>query len=484
MADREIIYRYGQEGLEDLQRKLLEMAGAAQTAAKHIGEGSKTGSAGLKALDEATRQAKGIVEDFAGRAGPAGAIIAKLGPAGLAAAAGIGAVTAGMGFAIREAAKAEREMAKIEDRLRAQGGAARTSARALDGYANAVARTSSATEAELKAVIPEILGFQNIIGSTFKDVLQFSVNGIGSLSSNAIALAKALNDPFNELQALQKAFPALTDAQLESIKATAQQNGVFAAQAEIFADLRASVGGAGTAEANTLIGMYEQLRKAADHWTEAAGSNIVRLQGFRDLVGDITGFIEKQAERWGPEGQIKRREAQLSVMNPHDPQAKRIHEEIDALRLLIKAQADEEAALERLRARQREYADRNDKNARAIKAAEEEVTQYLEGVAKKAKAEEDLNKKIVEQRQEMYRQLALQREQESRAFAADMEKLRIDLEKSLKGPDAEFQTLPQVQAWIDETARAAERVKAINDETARDSYRAWREMFVDVLSND
>lgn len=460
MADnREIVYRYGQEGLEDLQRKLLEMAGAAQQAAKQISDGAKPASAGLKAIDEAAKQAKGVVDEFANRAGAAGAIISRLGPWGLAGAAGIGAVTAALSFSIREAAQAEREMKKIEGVLNAQGAAARVSAGEIERYAEAVASTTMAMEADLKSAAAQLLAFRGIAGSTFEETLKaaqdLAAAGFGSLSTNATALAKALNDPLNEVQALQKAFPALTDEQVKSIKATAEQNGVYAAQQKILASVRDTIGGAGANEADTLIGAWKLLKQEIGEAGEGAGGWFLR-----DITSAVRGAATKL--RRAREGN------QLDDVFV-------IHGEVvtgaDMRAMLANTQAF-------LAASERDVELARERGLESLKSFQETRKDVEARDADERKAIADKNAK-----EEKARQDALW-DQQLADYRNALANMRKAAEDALKNEDVKFNLLPQVEDWLAGEQKAADRIKTINDEMWRDIHRTMTSTFEDALNGN
>ncbi len=492
MSDkRDIVYRYGQEGLEDLQRKLLEMAGAAQQAAKQIGEGSKPASSGLKAIDEAGRQAKAVVEDLAAKAGPAGAILSRLGPAGITAAAGIAAVGGGLVTMLHAAANAELEVKKIEAVIRATGGASGVTARQVEDLAKSLSRTSIVAESELKAAATQLLTFKGIAGETFGETLRVATDvaalGFTNVTSATLALAKALEDPAAGMEALKRIGVDLTATESARIQQLQEMNRLQEAQNELLHAAASHVGGAGAASADTLIGSYHRATEAAKGYVDAVATNIVHLQQFKDLSSGIAAFFDKQAERWSPEGQIARREAALTAINPHHPQAKQYREEIEALQLLIKARAQEEAAAARLAKRQQEEAQRHEWNRRAIEAAEKEVTAHLETLKKKQKADKDYEA----WREDGVRALAKLNEEQYQDALGTVQRIQEGVEKAIASNDTSLMkaalgiaTPSQVQETFDAWDRIAAQMKSVSDEAARDMYNVHRDMWDDVLAGN
>lgn len=117
----EVSLRLSVKGREELLKTMKDMGGEYERAAKKIDAGSRQANAGIKSVNTAAKEAKGGLEGMASQGGIAGRVLKDLGPIGLAAGAGIGAMTAALGAALkisREAVKAFDQLGKGADNLR------------------------------------------------------------------------------------------------------------------------------------------------------------------------------------------------------------------------------------------------------------------------------------------------------------------------------------------------------------------------------
>lgn len=117
----EVSLRLSVKGREELLKTMKDMGGEFERAAKKVEAGSRQANAGIKSVNMAAKEAKGGLEGMASQGGIAGRVLKDLGPIGLAAGAGIGAMTAALGAALkisREAVKAFDQLGKGADNLR------------------------------------------------------------------------------------------------------------------------------------------------------------------------------------------------------------------------------------------------------------------------------------------------------------------------------------------------------------------------------
>ena len=94
MAENSVAIRLSLKDADTVKRGLSVLGKDGQKALKLIEGGSKPASRGLKVLNNASIEGQQAMRGMAANAGPAGSIIAGMGPAGLLAAAGIGAAVA------------------------------------------------------------------------------------------------------------------------------------------------------------------------------------------------------------------------------------------------------------------------------------------------------------------------------------------------------------------------------------------------------
>src|SRR5512144_1291305 len=92
MAQQNIIVRLSLKDQEVVRRGLEQLGADGEKALRRIEAASRQPSTGLKALGVASDELKGKFGGLSSQIGSFGSVLQTLGPAGLAAAAGIGAI--------------------------------------------------------------------------------------------------------------------------------------------------------------------------------------------------------------------------------------------------------------------------------------------------------------------------------------------------------------------------------------------------------
>ena len=103
MADQSISIRLALTDGGKVKAELVDIGASGQKALERIRDAAQPASRGLQALDVAGHAVRGKIQEMAGSAGVLGEALQKIGPYGLAAAAGVGAVTVALGFAMNKA---------------------------------------------------------------------------------------------------------------------------------------------------------------------------------------------------------------------------------------------------------------------------------------------------------------------------------------------------------------------------------------------
>lgn len=111
--DQEVTLRLSVEEKAVIRKALQEIGEDGERMAKAIDRSTRNANRALKTLDGAANEAKDSIGDLADRAGPLGRVVKSLGPAGLAAAAGIGALVVGLTAAVRIGKEAVSQFAEI-----------------------------------------------------------------------------------------------------------------------------------------------------------------------------------------------------------------------------------------------------------------------------------------------------------------------------------------------------------------------------------
>jgi hypothetical protein len=265
-----------------VRRGLLQLGEDGQRALQRIEQASAPASRGLLALNAASRDLQGGLRSFAGRAGAIGSALEALGPAGLAAAAGLGAISIGLGRSLEAFAESEKIGLRLEAVLRATGGAAGLSADQIDTFAKTL---RGIDDEEVKQATATLATFHGISGETFKETIRLAsdlaaVFG-GDLPSATRQLGRALEDPVEGLSALRRVGIAFNDTQRDTIKAMVEAGDVAAAQSTILDALRERIGGASAAENAGLTGSVRGLKIAFGDLGEEVGAVVApAVEGF------------------------------------------------------------------------------------------------------------------------------------------------------------------------------------------------------------
>ena len=106
MAERSVILRLATKDGEVVKRALMTLGKEGEDALKRIERAGAPASRGIAAVDAAAKEARQSIEGLASRAGAGGNALRAFGPAGLAAAAGLGAIVIGLGAVMAKAHEA------------------------------------------------------------------------------------------------------------------------------------------------------------------------------------------------------------------------------------------------------------------------------------------------------------------------------------------------------------------------------------------
>ena len=243
---------------------------SAAKEAKRLGDEAKTAAKKAEELEKAQK-----------RLGDAST------KAGLALLAGGAAMVAGLKFAIDEAAEAEKVFAQTEAVIKSTGGAAGLTAREVADMAGALQKASTFGDEAILTGQNLLLTFTNIGKDVFPMASQAMVDmatAMGTdVSSGAIQLGKALNDPIKGITALTRVGVSFTAEQKALIASMTEAGDVAGAQKIILAELAKEFGGSAAAAVNTFAGQQAQLKNEIGELAEAIGSEL--LPRATELIG-------------------------------------------------------------------------------------------------------------------------------------------------------------------------------------------------------
>jgi hypothetical protein len=145
MADRSLAIRLAVIDGGKVRAELRDVGDAGSRSLKRIEDAARPASRALQALDGVAGEVRGNLESMAGRLGPLGAGLSRIGPAGLAAAAALAGVGLALTRSFQEAAEADRSYRRMEAVLKATGHASRLTAGEIGAFAEAMEASTLVT---------------------------------------------------------------------------------------------------------------------------------------------------------------------------------------------------------------------------------------------------------------------------------------------------------------------------------------------------
>lgn len=222
-------------------------------------------------VDRAERKAVGLgrtFDDTSRRAVKLGKALAATG------AIGITAFAAGIAGAIKRLEEMRKYSAQIDQALKNSGNTARTSAKEIEAWADALENRTGRAAEEVMAVSANLASFGFGREEFYRAIAladDMSAAWGGDLRQNLEGLSRALDDPINGMAMLSKRGVKLTDDQKAMAQAFLDANDKIGAQGVVFDALEAQV--KGVAEAG-FGGLSAAIAQAQKRWEEA----------FEDLV--------------------------------------------------------------------------------------------------------------------------------------------------------------------------------------------------------
>lgn len=203
-------------------------------------------------------------------------------------------LTAAAGGAVHLADVQIRAEAKVQQAIKATGGAAKLNFEQLKKYASELqGKTVFGDEQILNESTAQLLTFTNIAGDNFKRVQQAALDVAtvldGDLKSTTIQLGKALNDPVKNLSALSRSGIQFSKDQVALIKSLAETNRLADAQTIILDELNRQYGGQAEAAAKVGLGSLRQLKNSLGDLGEEMGMILMPVvqkvvEWFQNLV--------------------------------------------------------------------------------------------------------------------------------------------------------------------------------------------------------
>jgi hypothetical protein len=184
------------------------------------------------------------------------------------------------------------------------------SAKQVDTLAQSLLRKSGVDDEVIKSGENVLLTFRNIrnVAGEGNDVfnqattatLNLSVALGKDMSSSAILVGKALNDPIKGMTALSRAGIQFTADQKETIKTMVATGDVMGAQKIILGELTAEFGGSAAAAGKTFSGQMDIARESLKNvGADILGMAMPALKGFASGLTDVVGKVGEFADKLG-----------------------------------------------------------------------------------------------------------------------------------------------------------------------------------------
>lgn len=208
------------------------------------------------------------------------------------------AAIVGAGAVVRDfagaAMEAERANVELEAVLRASGNAAGITAEAIRMNATELQKLTGTSDEALLHAQSLFLTFRNIGGESFREVTELaqdmSIVFGQDLSSSAMTLGKALNDPIAGVTALRRVGVQLSDAQEKQIEKFVELGDVAGAQRIVLDELAGQVGGVAVAMGETSGGEIARFNEALGEIKETAGAAF--LEGMEPLTDAVLEWAD------------------------------------------------------------------------------------------------------------------------------------------------------------------------------------------------
>lgn len=190
-----------------------------------------------------------------------------------------GAIVSGLKRSVDAFAEEEMAVRKLEQALKATGGAAGYTSDEIRQMAASFQRTTSFSDDVTISAASVLASFTSIGRDVFPQAISAAQDlstAFGrDLQSSIILVGKALNNPSQGMAALQKAGIRLTESQKQQIKALVEQNNLLGAQRLILDELNLRFGGQAAAAAETYTGQIERMKNAFGDLEEEVGKKLI-----------------------------------------------------------------------------------------------------------------------------------------------------------------------------------------------------------------
>lgn len=221
----------------------------------------------------------------------------RLGTAGAVAGVGIVAASAAVTKALSEWAKAETIMLTTEAIIKATGGAAGKSADEVAELSAAIGYATLASDELVQSAANVLLTFRAIDGLTFDRALRaasdLSAVGLGSITTAARTVGRALEDPVRGMDALRRVGVTLTASQKFLVQELYETGQAGKAMNIILEQIESRTQGAAQKQAEGLAGSFDKLTEAVGNWFERLGQIVDKETGVSKFFTALADALNK-----------------------------------------------------------------------------------------------------------------------------------------------------------------------------------------------
>ncbi|AZU97858.1 coil containing protein [Vibrio phage LP.2] len=295
--------------MANLEIKVTESGiSQADTKLKKLGDtGKKTESQTKKATDSMKDFGKNASAAIASVDGPLGGVASRVSAlttvltsgtavmTGFAVAATAGATALYQGLAALD--EYEIGLRRTQAIIKSTGEAAGLTAEQLRQQADDLARATLTSTQEVQKAQAQLLTFNRVAGETFTRTIRLSQDlaetGFGSITSAAVQLGKALQDPEKGLSSLTRIGVSFTAEQESLIKSLTESNRLLEAQVIILDAIESNAGGTGAAVAvDTFAGSWDSLTDAVEKFNVQIAGSSGLASVFRSVINQTTSDID------------------------------------------------------------------------------------------------------------------------------------------------------------------------------------------------
>ena len=240
--------------------------------------------------------------------GPLGGIASRVtavgtlfGSSGAAAALGIfslamAGVTASLIGAVSAGAKLERQQNRLQALLVTTGNAANQTVESIETISRSIGIETLASTRDVRDAAAQLLTFKSISGDAFETTLRLAQDlaetGFGTLKTQTIQLAKALEDPILGLNALRRSGVSFSVAQKKVIEDLVNTGQQAKAQGIILEGIARQVEGAGKAAATGVAGAFDTLKERLNIFLEDVAKNTDILETVAGALLSVANAIK------------------------------------------------------------------------------------------------------------------------------------------------------------------------------------------------